>query len=87
MTDFVLKVSPELASSLRSEDQVAASELLKIISAHGAKIGPPTGSVGEAALYHSIEDVDAKRSDALSRALMAVHGVDAAYAKPADELP
>ena len=87
MTGFVIKTSPELASSLRSEDKVAASELLNVISAHGAKIGPPTGSVGEAALYHSIEDVDAKRSDALTRALMALPGVDAAYAKPADELP
>ncbi len=51
MPDFLIKVTPELAHSLRSGDDAAASELLDAISAHGARIGSPTGSVGEASLY------------------------------------
>lgn len=86
MPNFMIKVTPELAHSLRSGD-AAASELLNTISAHGAKIGSPTGSVGEASLYYTIENVDAERSNALTRALDDLPGVDAAYAKPADELP
>ena len=60
---------------------------MNAIRAHGAKIGSPTGSVGETSLYYTIEDVDAERSDALTRALGAIAGVEAAYAKPAAELP
>lgn len=87
MPVFMIKVTHELARTLRSGDTAAASELLNAISAHGAKIGSPTGSVGEASLYYTIENIDAERSGALTRALGAIPGVEAAYAKPADELP
>ena len=48
-----------------STNAAATSELLNAISAHGAKIGSPTGSVGEASFYYTLENVDAERSDAL----------------------
>jgi hypothetical protein len=87
MITFMIRVSPELALALQLKDVATASELLNAISAKGAKLGSPTGSVGEASQYYSIENVDAHSSEALTRVLSAIDGVEAAYAKPADELP
>jgi hypothetical protein len=87
MATLMIKLSPELASSLQSKDVAAASELLNAISAYNANIGSPTGTVGEASLYYTVENVDAERSEALRQALSVIHGIEAAYTKPADELP
>lgn len=87
MPTFMIKVSSELAHSLRSNDLAKTSELLNVINEHGAKIGLPTDRAGEPSLYYSVEGVDEKRSDSLRRKLSALPDVDAAYAKPSDELP
>jgi len=87
MSQIMIKVSPQIANSLNLKYKSYADELLQIISAYNARIGSPTGTVGEAYLYFPIEIMDSHRRDDLIQALAALPGVEAAYVKPADELP
>lgn len=87
MSHIMIKVSPQIANSLNLKYKSDADELLQVISAYNARIGSPTGPVGEANLYFPIEIMDSHRCDDLINALAALPGVEAAYVKPADELP
>jgi hypothetical protein len=85
--DVIIKVSSELARSLASSATPAAANLRRAVRAHGAELGPPTGSVGETRQYFTVIGVASERVDGLLQDLRRQHGVEAAYVKPADELP
>lgn len=87
MTQFVVRLVPGLARKLKGKASLSANSLLKIINSHNAKIGPPTGDVGESARYFPLELNDANRGEDLLEALRRHPGVEAAFLKPDDEAP
>ena len=87
MLQLMIKVSPSLAESLRDSVGGSADELNRLVEEAGGTIGKPTGSVGETAQYFAIENLSSGKAEQLRRALERLPGVEAAYLKPADELP
>ena len=87
MPQLVIKVSSSLANSLQRSVDGLAGELVRLVRKSGGEIGSPTGSVGEAARYFTIENLPSENAEQLILQLQQLPGVEAAYIKPADELP
>ncbi len=87
MPDLMMKLTADWAQRIARSDRRPPPELAKVLDTFRATLGPPTGTVGEASQYFRVETADPRHLTALQRSLERLDGVEAAYVKPADELP
>jgi len=85
--DVVVKVTPDFASALASTANPSTADFYQTLRLYGAKLSPPTGTIGETAQYFLITSVASERVNDLVESLRQQRGVEAAYVKPSDELP
>ena len=87
MPDLMIKLTSDWAQRVRGSGRRPPGELTKVLDAFDARLGPPTGTTGEASQYFRVDVADHERLAALRLSLERLDGVEAAYVKPADEAP
>jgi hypothetical protein len=87
MPDLMIKLSRGLAMAVSRSADTSSEDLTRLIESYGATLGRPVGSAGEASQYFKVEGVEGESTERLRTELSRLEGVEAAYVKPADELP
>ena len=83
----MIKTSRSLADRLQRSVQDDSNEIVRLVKSAGGKIDAPTGTVGDSAQYFAIDNLSLDNAERLREKLAKVPGIEAAYLKPADELP
>lgn len=87
MTNLMVKLSRRLADAVSTQFGNESASLERLVSSYGARLSRPVDKTGELARYFQISDVPNDTGEQLRRDLEQLEGVEAAYFKPADQLP
>jgi hypothetical protein len=88
----VLKCAQRLADEVagRAAASSASRKIRGIVEKHGGVVLPSTTPAGEErgdSVFTTVQVADMDRANKLARALRNMPGIEAAYAKPGEELP
>jgi hypothetical protein len=84
---ITLQVTPRLARALRAGGKSAAA-LVSYVAAHQGRIIPAfEGNDSTLVNFFLVEGIDGSKIEELVYALQRIEGIEAAYVKPAEELP
>lgn len=87
MPDLMIKLSDKVARDLATKEDRLPKALARTLADFQARLGAPTGTVGESRQYYRVDNVKPERLEALRSALEGLPDVEAAYLKPDDAAP
>jgi hypothetical protein len=87
MPDLMIKLSDKVARDLAAKGDRVPAALARTLSDFKARLGAPTGTVGESRQYFRVDNVVPEKLEALRSALESLGDVEAAYIKPDDAAP
>ena len=87
MPDLMIKLSDRASRAAAKGRSRLPDDLARILADFQARLGAPTGAVGEARQYFRVDNVVPEKLEALRSALEKLSDVEAAYIKPDDAAP